>query len=636
MNFRLVWIGSDDNPPEWWPLAEDDITPLRPLKSGVMYERQGTGIVRREQLANGHIKLIPVTNFSARIVRDIILDDDAEQRREFGLEAEVGGQKVACVVPAAEFSRMGWVLRLLGPKAIIYPGQQQHARAAIQYLSGSIQQERIFTHLGWRKHDGNWVYLHAGGAVGAQGPRGDLRVELPAALQHYQVHGPADVQEQGRAVRASLRCLSVAPDWISFPLLTAVYRAALGNVNFSLFLAGQTGVFKTALAALCQQHFGTAMDDRGLPTNFASTGNALQELAFHAKDALLVVDDFAPTGRHGDGELQNKAERLFRATGNQQGRSRMSGNGRVNAPNPPRALVLGTGEEVPQGHSIRARLLILNLRAGEVDRATLSECQRAGSEGRLAASMAAFLRWIAANYEEVQRRLQSRVLEIRSKGCGSAVHARIPSALAELQAGWETFLNFAQEANVINATEKKDLEVRNERALAQLCVLQAAYQSASGPGPRFVAMLQGALACGRAHLADRRGNMPDQPELWGWHRKPIGGGWISRGVRIGWVAGSNVFLDPQASYLLAQDLAGAERFTGSERSLRGNLRECGLLVSVDAGRQMVLVRRTLEGSPRQVLHIRACDLLVANLQTSDAMLSKPAGRHRSILKERSG
>jgi DNA replication protein DnaC len=71
----------------------------------------------------------------------------------------------------------------------------------------------------------------------------------------------------------------VAPDWISFPLLTAVYRAALGKVNFSLFLAGQTGVFKTALAALCQQHFGTAMDDRGLPTNFASTGNALQELA---------------------------------------------------------------------------------------------------------------------------------------------------------------------------------------------------------------------------------------------------------------------------------------------------------------------------------------------------------------------
>jgi hypothetical protein len=122
-----------------------------------------------------------------------------------------------------------------------------------------------------------------------------------------------------------LRFLSVSPDRISFPLLAAVYRAALGKVDFSVFLAGKTGVFKTALAALCQQHFGSAMDASSLPTNFASTGNALQWLAFYAKDALLVVDDFAPTGRQSDGELHNIAERLFRAAGNQQGRSRLGG-----------------------------------------------------------------------------------------------------------------------------------------------------------------------------------------------------------------------------------------------------------------------------------------------------------------------
>jgi hypothetical protein len=635
MNFRLVWIGSDDNPPERWPLAEKNITPVRSLKSGVMYERQATGIVRREQLANGNIKLIPVTNFSARIVRDIILDDDAEQRREFGLEAEVGGQKVACVVPAAEFSRTSWVLRLLGPKAIIYPGQQQHARAAIQCLSGSIQQERIFSHLGWRKHDGHWVYLHAGGAVGAQGHRGDLRVELPAALQHYQVHGPADAQEQGRAVRASLRCVSVAPDWISFPLLAAVYRAALGKVDFSLFLTGQSGVFKTALAALCQQHFGAAMDDRGLPTNFASTGNALQWLAFYAKDALLVVDDFAPTGRHSDSELQNIAERLFRATGNQQGRSRLSGNGRLNEPKPPRALVLATGEQVPLGQSIRARLLILDVRPGEVDRPTLSECQRAGQEGRLATSVAAFLGWIAANYEEVQRHLQTRVLEIRSQHQVRAVHARLPSALAELQTGWEIFLRFAFETGAIGKREKVELEARSQRALAQLRALQAKYQEASDPASRFVALLRAALACGGAHVADRRGSAPQEAELWGWQLKPTDRGWAPLGTRIGWVAESDLFLEPTASYRVAQALAGAERLPVSEQSLRRSLRERRLLASIDAGRQMVLVRRTLEGSPRQVLHMRARDLLVANLQTSGAMLSKPAGRQRSLLKEHS-
>lgn len=60
---------------------------------------------------------------------------------------------------------MAWVLNKLGPSALIYPGQQQHARAAIQWLSGQIHQERVFTHLGWRKQGADWVYLHSGGAL---------------------------------------------------------------------------------------------------------------------------------------------------------------------------------------------------------------------------------------------------------------------------------------------------------------------------------------------------------------------------------------------------------------------------------------------------------------------------------------
>jgi hypothetical protein len=224
---------------------------------------------------------------------------------------------------------MGWVLNQLGPQAIIYPGQQQHARAAIQCLSGAIRQERIFAHLGWRKHGGLWMYLHASGAIGAERTRCDFQMQLPAALQHYQVRPPADRSEVVKAVRTSLGFLSVAPAWISLPLLAAVYRAPFGSVDFSLFLTGRTGTFKTALAALCQQHFGAPMDASHLPANFASTANALEELAFSAKDAVLVVDDFAPTGGTGDNALHAVAERLFRAAGNQQGRNRMGGQARL-------------------------------------------------------------------------------------------------------------------------------------------------------------------------------------------------------------------------------------------------------------------------------------------------------------------
>jgi hypothetical protein len=118
--------------------------------------------------------------------------------------------------------------------------------------------------------------------------------------------------------------------------------------------------------------------------------------------------------------------------------------GRLEAPQPPRALVLATGEEVPQGPSIRARLLIVDVGAGEVDRVRLSECQRAGEQGALAEAMGGFVGWIASRYEEMQQRLHSRVLEARSQSQQCAAHARLPMALAELQVGWEIFLESEQ------------------------------------------------------------------------------------------------------------------------------------------------------------------------------------------------
>jgi hypothetical protein len=264
-------------------------------------------------------------------------DDGAEPQREFGVEAELGGERVAFVLPAAEFGRMGWVLSRLGPQAIVFPGQQQHLRAAIQYLSDAIRQEQVFTHLGWRKPAGQWVYLHAGGALGADGALGGLQVQLPSALQHYRLRPPCNAEELRSAVRTSLQVLSAAPDRISLPLLAGVYRAALGGVPFGVFLSGPSGVFKSALAALCQQHFGAAMEASHLPANFASTANALELLAFTAQDALLVVDDFAPQGGRGDGELHSVSERLFRGVGNHQGRSRLGAGGQLRKVQMPRA-----------------------------------------------------------------------------------------------------------------------------------------------------------------------------------------------------------------------------------------------------------------------------------------------------------
>lgn len=348
------------------------------------------------------------------------------------------------------------------------------------------------------------------------------------------------------------------------------------------------------------------MDAGHLPGNFASTANALEELAFAAKDALMVVYDFVPTGGSADGALQSLAERLFRSAGNRQGRSRMGGR-QLRPPRPPRGLLLATGEKVPRGQSLRARLLVVELHAGEVDHAVLEECRNAGLGGLLAAAMGAFLCWLAGRYDQVRRDQLDRVRALRREYSGAA-HSRLPGAMANLQSGFEVWLHFASEMGAINDVERMAPKARGKRAFRELLHLQAPYHHASDLALRFISLLRAALATGRAHVANRDGRTPESPATWGWRTKPSGQGWIPKGACIGWVAGSNLFLDPEVSYLVAQQLAGADRLLVGEQALRHRLQQRGLLASTDVGRKMLQVRRTLERRPRQVLHLRASDL----------------------------
>jgi hypothetical protein len=125
-----------------------------------------------------------------------------------------------------------------------------------------------------------------------------------------------------------------------------------------------------------------------------------------------------------------------------------------------------------------------------------------------------------------------------------------------------------------------------------------------------VALVQAALVGGDAYVADRQGKAPAEAAAWGWQRTGQGCGWKPRGVRIGWVTGADLYLEPTASYEVAQTVAGTARLSVSGPTLRQRLREQGLLASVDAGRQMLQVRRTLGGRPRQVLHLRTRDVLL--------------------------
>ena len=112
---------------------------------------------------------------------------------------------------------------------------------------------------------GRYVYLHAGGALGPDGRVESIDVQLPPELVRFRLPDASDHRELTKAVECSSSFLDAGPFHLTLPIFAAIYRAVLGDVDFSVFLTGATGTGKTTLAALAQQHFGSAMDARHLP-----------------------------------------------------------------------------------------------------------------------------------------------------------------------------------------------------------------------------------------------------------------------------------------------------------------------------------------------------------------------------------
>jgi hypothetical protein len=551
--------------------------PSGEFKPDVPYRATPHGLLWAKPTKEGPV-LVPLTNFTARIIADVAKDDSVEVFRELEVGGKRGETTEVFTIPAARLGTMDWVVEYLGAGAVVYAGfgTKDHARAAVQLLSGDVPRRYEYAHLGWREIDGSWFYLHSGGAVGAghapavtteeaprdpsvtapeaEGSRRDGREDAgsgasvtpvtpseiytqpPSALAGYALPEPPAGDEIKEAVQASIRASEVANPSVTAPGFAAVWRAPLGPTDFGLHYHGRTGLGKSELAALFQQHYGPEMNARNLPASWSSTANANEGLAFAAKDAVMVVDDFAPTGSTTDqARLHRDADRLFRGKGNALGRQRMRPDGSLRPQKPPRALIVSTGEDVPRGHSLRSRVLVVNVDSGDLDWQRLTESQRDGAAGRYARAMAAYLGWLAARYGEVQASLRREIEEEREGLRREGQHPRTPEIVANLRVGLRYFLRFAVEVGAITETQADGFRKRWHAALAEVDLDQSRYHASEDPVEQFLDLVRASIQGGSAHLADQKsGREPEsKPGQWGWQLRFELEEWVPRGTKIG-------------------------------------------------------------------------------------------------------
>ena len=384
------------------------------------FREQAGGLVQVRFGADGEI-VEQLTNFTATIVADVVRDDGVERDTAIELDIMLAQQVKRVIVPTSQFGAMNWPIEHMGAAAILMPGQgvKDAARAAIQLLSPTpIACKTIYTHTGWREvpsgngGKGGFVYLHGGGCIGNSDA---VSIELSPGMAGYILPEPPVGDELRDAVRSSLALLKLAPKHLILPVFCGPWRAVLGQCDFAIHLAGPSGAFKSELAALLLQHFGAGLDARHLTAAWSSTKNSLEMVLFTAKETISVLDDFAPNGTPQDqAKWHTKADRIIRAQGNNSGRGRLRADSSMRAAKSPRGLVLSTGEEIPRGQSLRARMHIGEISPGDIDPIELTRCQQDARDGKYAAAMAGFIAWLAPHYGRMKERLRSEADELRN------------------------------------------------------------------------------------------------------------------------------------------------------------------------------------------------------------------------------
>ncbi len=563
----------------------------------------------------------PLGNFAAVIRREVLLTDgvegvEPERLMELVGYLEDGAPLGVARVRASEFPGMGWLTREWGGRAVLFAGQgtKDHARAAIQLLSLARGYERgtVYRHLGWAKVGETWVYLHAGGGIGPEGAVEGPEVEVGRALEAFALPAPPPREGEREAWARILELWPrLAPPGVAWPLLLYTVGAPLGPAPFALYLAGPTGARKTSIALVAQGFYAPGLE--APPLGWEATPNALEGSAFAAKDTLLLVDDYAPHGASESArrELAAKASRVIRSQGNTTGRLRMRADGSLAPDRPPRGSLLITGEDLPPGHSIRARTVVLEVRPGEVNLVALSQAQALAGQGLLARAMAAWIRHLAQDIEAKRQALREGLEALRPRWAPLAEHGRTVDAGARLHAVLLLFARYLEGLGL--HVDVAPILAAIEEAVRR----QGEWQRDADPAERFIPLLLGLLDAKRGHLAPLEGarEEPPDPERWGWAWQPNLSGapdappgrWIPQGPQVGWldVRTGDVLLIPEAAYAALNRLAAEQgEPLPSPRTLWKRLGERGLIrTAEEAGEVRHLVRVRVQGRLTRVVYI---------------------------------
>ncbi|MDP3875421.1 MAG: cell wall-binding protein [Methylobacter sp.] len=616
------------------PATIDAVDPAIPIdkwsdrREGDFYIHDGrVGFIRKNtdrKTGKSNEIMTPLThNFVSLIDQQLILDDGLRQEVAFEIATKQRwrGELPTVNIPATQYQAMAWPLRHYGGRAIIESDQASARKlaTAILILSGDIPITVIYQHSGWRIIDGHYRYLSGSGALSAAGLDDKIRVELgDGHMQKFSL--PPPDQNPGDKAQLLFGLLHLAPKnpALGVALFCGVTRAVLGEclpIDFSIYLAGQSGSQKSEAAALAQACFGE-FDARSLPGNFNDT-ETVGEIKLHrAKDGVFVIDDRAPAANQAEESRQQaKSDRWFRGVGNQAGRGRCNADMTVKAAYFPRCMIVSTGEDLPKGASLLGRMLVIETKRGDVNLSSLTALQLLSRRGEHAAAMSNFITWLAPRLVDLKKRFPDLVRDLRDQALNdpdkfASSHPRAADIYASCYAAADIYMEYCCDVNGISVIHATELMETIDAGLKSAIRAQHQYQKANDEVERFVALLRGSFASGECHICSHLNQGPpvSNPHLWGWRAAEVGGEKIGRGQMIGWIneVKGEIWLEPEALFKTVQKFASSQNdpILMNKSTLWKRLLERGLLAELEIDKNGVKrpdIKRSVDGGRKRVL-----------------------------------
>jgi hypothetical protein len=465
-----------------------------------------------------------IAPFVARITEKHTVFDDNDQTVTYTLAGNRGNQNFSTSIEADDWADQKRLTSVLLNKCLpgLPPDTDPNLRkfwgSAIAALSNAEEMKEVksMTCTGWAP-DGK-AFVLPGGAIGT-GYTCQIDKAIEPEMRNFQLQQRTE-PEMRTAIVGLLSLLKIYKPAVIYTLIAHAFLPPLmkyvgDDVRYMYHIHAETGSLKTELAKLIMALYGP-LGTSAITYKWSNTPYGAESRAHALKDCLMLIDDLKP-GAIPEND-KSKWVAFVQAAVDAMGRKRATMSGKAAVSLPPRALLLSTGETVPEAgeESFTARMLLgeLDKRPDNEGRCTWLDEIKTNAAPLFSGVMYAYIEWLLAGNG------QGAVDEYRKLQLNGALtkHQRLASNVASNRLGAIMFCKFCVASGLFSARMSDIFLTSHAAGLDAVLDHTAQRAHEERYSQRFVSALRDALETGYCKLSaiqdDRRVGWADNTHVY--------------------------------------------------------------------------------------------------------------------------